>query len=110
MKTYISALLLAGATLTAVSCDRNNDTQIVNDQDTIALVTEAKVSFPKETDIRYLYHSRKIFQQEIMFMYTDWKELQMMEKIYGNHFQEHFMRTVRMGRLANKLIMILILA
>ncbi|QQM25979.1 hypothetical protein [Elizabethkingia sp. M8] len=47
MKTYISALLLAGATLTAVSCDRNNDTQIVNDQDTIALVTEAKVSFSK---------------------------------------------------------------
>ncbi|KAF5279707.1 hypothetical protein FQR65_LT15296 [Abscondita terminalis] len=36
----------AGATLTAVSCDRN-DTQIVNDQDTIALVTEAKVSFSK---------------------------------------------------------------
>lgn len=45
MKTYISALLLAGATLTAVSCDRNNDTQVVNDQDTIALVTETTVSF-----------------------------------------------------------------
>lgn len=47
MKTYISALLLAGATLTAVSCDRNNDTQVVNDQDTIALVTETTVSFSK---------------------------------------------------------------
>ena len=35
MKTYISALLLAGITFTAISCDRNNDTQIVNDQDTI---------------------------------------------------------------------------
>ena len=59
MKTYISALLLAGATLTAVSCDRNNDTQVVNDQDTIALVTETTVSFLKGMDIRYLYHFKK---------------------------------------------------
>ncbi|WP_407481969.1 hypothetical protein [Elizabethkingia meningoseptica] len=43
MKTYISALLLAGITFTTISCnDRDDNTQIIEDQDTIG--QEYKIS------------------------------------------------------------------
>ena len=74
MKTYISALLLAGATLTAVSCDRNNDTQIVNDQDTIALVTETTVSFfSKGNGYQVSVPFQKNIPTGIMYLFTGWK-------------------------------------
>lgn len=83
MKTYISALLLAGATLTAVSCDRNNDTQVVNDQDTIALVTETTVSFSKGNGYQVSVPFQKISRQGIMYLFTDWKVFQT-DKMFGS--------------------------
>ncbi len=63
MKTYISALLLAGATLTTVSCDRNNDTQIVNDQDTIG--QEYKMSGDFKYDANFGYYISGSFDKAI---------------------------------------------
>ncbi|ATC37766.1 MULTISPECIES: hypothetical protein [Elizabethkingia] len=49
MKKSLLAFAFGGAILaTTISCDRNNDTQIQNDQDTVALVTEINVTFRKE--------------------------------------------------------------
>lgn len=53
MKTYISALLLAGITFTAISCDRNNDTQIVNDQDTIGQEYKISGDFKYDATLGY---------------------------------------------------------
>ncbi|NAW51765.1 hypothetical protein GNY06_10410 [Elizabethkingia argentiflava] len=49
MRKSILAFAFGTAILfTTVSCDRNNDTQIQNDQDTVALVTEINVTFRKQ--------------------------------------------------------------